>query len=84
MTIYTEPEGSTPLGPDEKAGLLMTHIDTRDELNELENTNILQGLGWLSRLPSPSMDELLSLEFVEELHKRLFGDVWAWAGSYRL
>ncbi len=83
MTIFDEPNGATPLGPDEKAGLLMDHVETRDELNELENANILQGLGWLGTLPNQTADHLLSLAFVEELHNRLLGEVWGWAGSYR-
>lgn len=83
MTIFDEPLGATPLGPDETAGLLMDHVETRDELNELENANILQGLHWLGALPKQTVDELLSMKFVEALHQRLFGEVWAWAGSYR-
>jgi Fic-DOC domain mobile mystery protein B len=83
MNIFDEPNGATPLGPDETIGLLMDHIETRDELNELENTNILQGLNWLGSLPKQSVDDLLSMEFVEELHRRLFGEIWSWAGSYR-
>lgn len=83
MTIFDEPNGATPLGPDEKAGLLLGHVETRDELNELESANILQGLDWLSALPKQTVDDLLSMRFVEELHHRLFGDVWSWAGSYR-
>lgn len=83
MTVFTEPEGATPLGPDERAGLLFTHIETREELNQLENTNITQGLTWLSSLSSVSMNDLTSLQFVEELHRRLFGDVWGWAGEPR-
>jgi Fic-DOC domain mobile mystery protein B len=30
------------------------------------------------------MEEVISMQFVEELHKRLFGDVWMWAGLYRV
>lgn len=29
------------------------------------------------------LDELLSDHFVRELHRRLYGDVWVWAGSFR-
>jgi len=37
MTIIgDEPEGATPLDPNEIEGLKFKHITTRDELNELE------------------------------------------------
>ncbi|GIB82249.1 mobile mystery protein B [Vibrio cholerae] len=84
MNIFDEPNGATPLGPDERAGLLMGHVETRDELNELENANILQGLGWLGALSDKTADDLLTMEFVEELHRRMFGEIWGWAGTYRI
>lgn len=36
----TEPEGATPLDPDECEGLKFRHITTREELDELEQANI--------------------------------------------
>ncbi len=48
MSILTEAEGATPLDPDEIEGLIHTHIETRDELNSLENANIADCLVWLS------------------------------------
>jgi fido (protein-threonine AMPylation protein) len=30
-----------------------------------------------------TLDELLTDRFVCELHKRLYGDIWTWAGRYR-
>ena len=83
MIDRQNPQGATPLGPDERAGLLHTHVETRDELNELEAANILQGLSWLSSLSNISMEQLICRDFVEALHQQLFGAVWSWAGSYR-
>ncbi|KAA9130488.1 mobile mystery protein B [Marinihelvus fidelis] len=78
---FPEPEGATPLDPDEKEGLRFAHITTRAELDELEQANIEQGLGWITRRRGGSIfDEA----FIRTLHRRLFGDVWAWAGQYRL
>lgn len=77
---FDEPEGATPLGPDDIAGLKFRHITTRDELNELEQANIQQGLLWLSRQRG---GDILSAQFIRELHKQLFGDVWEWAGTFR-
>lgn len=83
MTLkLDEPAGATPLTPDELLGLKAKHIATRGELNELEGENIIQGLTWLDRRPK-SFD-LLTDAAVREVHKRLFGEVWDWAGVYRL
>lgn len=79
--MFDEPEGATPLDPDELEGLKFDHITTRGELDELEQANITQGLLWLSRQRSGN---ILSDDFVRKLHARLFGEVWEWAGTYRL
>lgn len=75
-----EPEGATPLDPDEMEGLRFAHITTRDELNHLEQANIEEGLSWLDK---QSSDNLLTDHFARKLHKKMFGQVWAWAGAYR-
>ncbi len=79
----TEPDGATTLDQDEKEGLLFPHIGIRSELDQMEQVNIQQGLIWLRR-KQISIDDLLSDYFVRLLHKKLFGDVWVWAGTYRL
>ncbi len=78
--IGEEPEGATPLDPDELEGLKFKHVTTRGELNELEQANVESGLLWLNRRRSK---DVLTEEFVRELHRRLFGDVWRWAGCFR-
>ena len=78
--IVEDPEGATPLDPDEKEGLKFSHITTRGELDELEQANIEQGLAWVSRRRGGN---IFDDAFVRMLHKRLFGDVWDWAGEYR-
>lgn len=84
MIAQQNPEGATPIGPDEATGLLHPHVTTRAQLNELENANILQGLAWVNGIKQITAEMLLSRDFVIELHKRLFGATWSWAGSYRL
>ncbi len=74
-------EGQTPLDPDELDGLKHPHVTTRGELDQLEQANIENGLVWLGRQRSP---DILTDGFVRKLHKELLGDVWTWAGSYRL
>lgn len=78
--IFDEPEGATPLDPDEIVGLKFDHITTRSELDELEQANITQGLQWLGRRRG---GDVLTDDFIRQLHIRLFGDVWKWAGAYR-
>lgn len=73
------PDGATPLDPDELGGLKFRHITTRGELDELEQVNIESGLRWLTR----QRGDVLTDNFALTLHKRLFGDVWDWAGSFR-
>lgn len=78
--VIGEPDGATPLDPDELDGLKYKHIQTRNELDELEQANIQAGLLWLSKVRNKNV---LSEGFIRKLHKRLFGDVWSWAGTFR-
>lgn len=78
----SEPDGTTPLDPEEKEGLIFKHIGTRGELDQVEQVNIQEGLQWLSR-QKVACEELLSDQFVRQLHQKLFGNVWRWAGVHR-
>jgi Fic-DOC domain mobile mystery protein B len=74
--------GQTPLDEDEKESLLIPTISTRNELDEFEQQNIEQAILWtLKRSVKPGV--ILSGEFIRSLHKRMFGNVWAWAGQFR-
>lgn len=75
-----ELDGATPLDPDEKEGLRFAHITTRGELDQLEQANIVEGLQWLKKQKKAG---ILSEKFMRDLHKRLFGQVWKWAGTFR-
>jgi Fic-DOC domain mobile mystery protein B len=56
------------------------HIAYRRELNEAEQENISRAQDWaLNRRRDP-----LSEKFVKDLHRRMFGDVWRWAGRFRM
>ena len=73
------PKGSTPLDPDELNGLIPDDIITQSELNFLEQQNIIEGKSWALKYRKEILDE----SFVRLLHKRMYGDVWAWSGQYR-
>lgn len=79
--IGSEPDEATPLDPDELADLLPSHITSRSELNAWEQANIANATNWAGR--NRKVSELLTLEFLNELHRRMFDDTWAWAGRYR-
>ena len=74
------PVGATPLDPDELDGLKFAHVTTRGDLNHLEAANISEGFIWLKKQKRP---DLLTDRFAREFHKKLFGEVWEWAGTYR-
>lgn len=74
-----EPQDATPLTPEEREGLIPSHVILRRELNELEQQNILEADTWaFSRKRNP-----VSEPFVRNMHRRMFGKVWRWAGVYR-
>lgn len=78
--LVGEPDGATPLEPEEMEGLKFKHVATRGQLDELEQANIQEGLEWLIRQKNKN---LFAEGFVRELHTRLFGRVWSWAGTFR-
>lgn len=73
-------DGATPLEYEELDGLLLTHITTRAELDRWEMDNINQAYQWTDQLKHRN---ILNEEFIRLLHKRMFGDVWKWAGEFR-
>lgn len=80
MTIALEyPPGATPLDANELGGLKHEHITTQSELNELEQANIQSGLRWLAQQKT----DVLTDAFAIQLHEKLLGEVWDWAGKFR-
>jgi Fic-DOC domain mobile mystery protein B len=73
-------DGATPLTPDEKRQLIPQHIVTRGELDALEQSNIINAEEWLTGLSARK--EILDIDFIRELHHRMFGEVWGWAGEF--
>lgn len=77
--LFDEPEHATPLTPEEMRDLIPAYIAYRSELNEAEQENIARALAWaLSR-----KRDLLSEKFIRDLHRRMLGNVWKWAGKFR-
>lgn len=77
--LFEEADDATPLTLDERKGLLPSDITYRSELNKAEQENILRAQDWaLSRRRG-----VLTEKFVKDLHRRMLGDVWRWAGTFR-
>jgi Fic-DOC domain mobile mystery protein B len=75
-------DGQTPLEEEEKEGLLIPTITTHSELDECEHRNIEEAIHWTMK-HSFKPPDIVSEEFIRLLHKRMFGEVWSWAGTFR-
>lgn len=69
----------TPLDLDEAQGLI-PEIKSQTELNFLEYTNIQMAMSWAY---SQNNLEILNQTFCRSLHKKMFSQVWRWAGEFR-
>jgi Fic-DOC domain mobile mystery protein B len=77
--LFEEPDHATPLTPEERRELIPAHIAYRSELNEAEQENIARAQDWaLGR-----RRDLLTEKFITDLHRRMLGEVWKWAGKFR-
>ena len=76
-------EGQTPLDEAEKEGLKINSITTQGELDEFEQLNIEKAVEWTINA-NLKPDKILTEKFVKGLHKKMYGDVWKWAGKFRM
>ena len=74
-------EANTPLTAEEREQLIPSYITLRSELNEAEQINIAAANRWLGRAIKV---DVLDDAVLRNLHQRMFGQVWKWAGQYRL
>lgn len=75
-------EHGTPLTEEEKRALIPTFIATREQLNLVEQRGILRArLAARRRRQRPP--QLLTESSVFLLHRRMFEQVWRWAGEVR-
>ena len=75
-------DGQTPLNEEEQNGLLIPSITTREELDEFEQLNIEKAIQWTFGKKWKA-EQLFTEKFVKDLHKRMYGEVWKWAGAFR-
>lgn len=77
---FKYPKGSTPLDKNEINGLIPDYITTQEELNVLEKENIKSAVTWYT---GKKHKDCLEIDFVFNLHQKMFGQVWEWAGTQR-
>jgi Fic-DOC domain mobile mystery protein B len=77
--LHAADDHATPLTPAEREDLIPTHVTLRSELNELEQKNIAAAIRWAF-----GRRKVVSREsFLKSLHRRMFNQVWRWAGKHR-
>src|SRR5680860_32679 len=75
-------DGQTPLEDEEREGLKIKNISSREELDEYEQKNIESALLWLLTKKLTAA-QILSEDFIKSIHYRMFKNVWTWAGKFR-
>ena len=75
-------DGQTPLDEDEKEGLKIKSITTQKELDEFEQLNIEKAVEWTIHA-NLKLEKILTEKFIKGVHKKMYGDVWKWAGEFR-
>lgn len=75
-------EGQTPIEEDEKLDLKIKSITLKSELDEWEHLNIEEALRWSLNIRCP-FEEIITEEFIRELHRKMYNKVWKWAGCFR-
>lgn len=80
--VHDFEDGQTPLDEDEKDGLLIPLIHSRGSLDEFEQQNIEKAIEW-TYLKRVSKEELFTEKYIRTLHRKMFAEVWKWAGTFR-
>lgn len=75
--------GETPLTDEDLQGLKLPFVKTRAQLSAVEGPNILSGKQWALASSTTRVPNMLSIDYMQELHRRMLGEVWEWAGQVR-
>jgi Fic-DOC domain mobile mystery protein B len=75
--------GQTLLEEEEKEGLLIPSITTREDLDEFEQLNIEKAVEWYLVRKKFRKENILTEKFILDVHKKMFNDVWSWAAKFR-
>ncbi len=80
-SLGPQPSDATSLNEQDLAGLRLPWVTTRGELNQAEADNVLQGRLWAFQHRRRFW--YLEPDQLHVLHRRMFGEVWSWAGRQR-
>jgi Fic-DOC domain mobile mystery protein B len=81
--LVSGPSDATPLLDEERQGLRLPVL-TRAELNRAEADNISRAMSWLFLSVRRLRPETVTQEaWLKRLHRRMYNQVWKWAGQYR-
>jgi Fic-DOC domain mobile mystery protein B len=80
--LFQADDHATLLTEEERRDLIPS-ITTRAELNQFERYNINEARMWAMKPRELRRKDLLTDGFSRELHRRMFNQVWRWAGRYR-
>lgn len=73
-------DGHTEISDEDRQGVIPTYISTRGELWDAEEAAITRATFDLT----PSAAQLVDDLYLRRLHRRMFREVWRWAGQYRM
>ncbi|MBN2837969.1 MAG: mobile mystery protein B [Fusobacteriaceae bacterium] len=76
-------KGQTPIEDDDREYLKIKGLSNLEELNFYEHENIAKARHWLLKKKKFKAEEVISEKFILEIHKKMFADVWLWAGEFR-
>lgn len=80
MGLIDTPYGATPLEDEELEGLKIPTITTRAQLDQYEQLGIMNAEVWAF---GRKRKQILTRDFTMLLHRKMFGDIWTWAGTRR-
>lgn len=85
LDLSAAQHGETPIDEDVREQLTARyqHIRTKAELNRAEASNIAVAVAWLRENPYGTTQDLLNQPALRALHRRMFNEVWTWAGQTR-
>lgn len=75
--------GETPLTEQDLREIRLPLVRTRAQLSAVEGPNIVSGKQWALRSTRSRMPDMLSVGYLQELHRQMLGEVWLWAGQIR-
>ncbi|NCN22324.1 mobile mystery protein B [Candidatus Falkowbacteria bacterium] len=76
-------KGQTPIEDDDREYLKIKGLSSLEELNFYEHENITKARRWLLKKKKFKAEEVLREKFILEIHKKMFADVWLFAGKLR-